>query len=129
MPVTFTPFKLSRHDCRKAKTFLVLLLVNSILFLGIYVAASRRIQDRFRTSPFPPSHINLTTQVPAIKNTSENVRLHPVNLYNLPKEIQDVLMKVNSFMESKMIEKSTSICQFAWKLDKAENTVNLFICD
>ena len=50
MPVTFTPFKLSRHDCRKAKTFLVLLLVNSILFLGIYVAASRRIQESIKNS-------------------------------------------------------------------------------
>lgn len=129
MSATCTPLKLSSYNCEKAKIFLVLLLVNSILFFGIFVAASRRMQDQVRTSPLPPNHINPTTPLgPTLENTTENVRIQPVILHNLPKEIQDALMKVHLYMELKVNENSASICQFAWKLDKADNSVNLFIC-
>ena len=113
-----TPMTASRFNSRQAKTCLTLLFVNAILVIGICVAASRRIHDHVKTSPTPASliKINLTTSVPSSTKGTENIRLQPVDMHNIPKEIQAALMKVHRYMESNMMVNTTERCQFAGSL-------------
>lgn len=127
-----TPMTASRFNSRQAKTCLTLLFVNAILVIGICVAASRRmIHDHVKTSPTPASliKINSTASVPSSTKGTENIRLQPVDMHNIPKEIQAALMKVHRYMESNMMVNTTERCQFAWKFNKSDKSVNLFICD
>ena len=121
----------SRFNWRKARTCFTLLLVNTLLIIGIIVSASRSVRDHVKTSPTPATHDknNSTTQVPSLRNGSENIRLQSVEMHNIPAEIQTALIKVHRYMESKTFVNKNGRCQFAWKFDSRDNSTNLFICN
>ncbi|KAL9955019.1 hypothetical protein ACROYT_G042615 [Oculina patagonica] len=121
----------SRFNLRKARTCLTLLFVNAVLIVGIIVAASRTVRYHIKTSPTPATHNknNSTTLAPSPGNGSENIRLQSLEMHNIPEEIQDALIKVHRYMESKTIVNSNRRCQFAWKFNSRDNSTNLFICN
>lgn len=123
--------KTPRFNVRKARTCFTLLFVNGVLIIGIIVAASRTVQRHAKTSPTPATHnkINSTNQVPSSRNESESVRLQAMEIDNIPEEIQNALIKVHRYMESKTIVNSNERCQFAWKFNSRDNSTNLFTCN
>ncbi|KAJ7365392.1 hypothetical protein OS493_005499 [Desmophyllum pertusum] len=120
----------SDFNWMKVRTCFALLLVNALLIIGISISASRRVHLHPKPSPTPN---NLTTlQVPPCSgngSSSENIRLQCVDMCKIPEEIQKALMKVQRYMETNMIVNSTGICQFAWKFNSRDNSMELFICN
>ena len=118
----------SRFKLRKPRTCFALLLVNGLLIIGIIIAASRSVKKNIETSPTPTTH-NPTNQQPSSRNGSESVRLQAMEIHNIPEEIQNALIKVHRYMESKTNLTSNERCQFAWKFNSRDNTTNIFICN
>lgn len=46
----------------------------------------------------------------------------------IPVDIQNFLMRVHRYMEQNMEIKATAECQFAWKYDPKNKSMDLFIC-
>ena len=116
----------SRFKLRKPQKWFALLLVNVFLIIGIIIAASRSLKKNIETSPTPTTQ-NSTNQ-PSSRNGSESVRLQAMEMGNIPKDIQNALIKVHRYMESKANFTSNERCQFAWKFNSRDNSTNLFIC-
>ena len=118
----------SRFKLRKPRTCFALVLVNVLLIIGIIIAASRNVKKNIETSPTPATH-NSTNQLPSSRNGSESVRLQAMKMHNIPEEIQNALIKVHRYMESKTNVTSNERCQFAWKFNSGDNSTNLFMCN
>lgn len=111
----------------KPQKCFALLLVNVLLIIGIIIAASRSVKKNIETSPTLATH-NSTNQQSS-RNGSESVRLQAMEMDNIPKDIQNALIRVHRYMESKANLTSNERCQFAWKFNSRDNSTNLFICN
>ena len=120
-PKTPSCFKL-----RKLRTCFALLFVNILLIIGIVIATLRTVKRNIEPSPTPATH-NSTNQLPSSRSASEFVRLQAMEMHNIPEEIQNALIKVHRYMESKTNVTSDERCQFAWKFNSRDNSTNLFI--
>ena len=111
----------------KPQKCFALLLVNVLLIIGIIIAASRGVKKNIETSPTPATQHS--TNQPSSRNGSESVRLQAMEMQNIPKDIENALIKVHRYMASEVNLTSNQRCQFAWKFNSRDNSTNLFICN
>lgn len=106
----------------KARACFVLIVVNTLLIVGIFVSASRGLS-------LPPEETNSSNVSTNGRPTpSEKMLLQSVKI-KLPADIRDALMKVHRYMESEVPINATVGCQFAWKYNPADQSLDLYSCE
>ena len=109
----------------KARACFVMLFVNALLITGIFISASRR------SKVVSPPHKTNTTNVPNPQETpTERTRVQSyIKMRKIPADIQNALMKVHRYLESQTEVNATGGCQFTWKFNSKDNSVDVFICE